>query len=220
MASIFDLPNKPRVHAYSVITGNAKGNSRILEALSALKIDENEIDSLKDLIEKVRELDDRHGREQREQQQATEQLGEQWAKARWINNEHRDKAKILFKHDVPLLNELNLSGSQPKNLGEWVEEQLQFYRKLLADNALLAAMDSRGSSKSDLEYAREQIELLVKADEFQELQKAESESAGARKREALAELDDQMHDFMGFAEIALREDPQLMEALLKNVPSK
>ena len=129
----------------------------------------------------------------------------------------RKKAKVVFHKDAMLQKELGIDGSIPKAWANKIAQYDKFYTTALGSDKIIAKLSRLKLDKAMLETGLQMKNEAVaaRAEYYREI--GESEQATKDKDAALAILDDWMDEFFMVAEIALEDQPQLMEALGKTV---
>lgn len=132
---------------------------------------------------------------------------------------HRKRAKTAFRKDPVTLEQLALSGSQPGAYIKWMEMVKKFYTTVSANEAFKNKLRLFKVTEEELAQGQALITAIeaARAEYLREV--GESEDITKQKDTAFANLDDWMSDFYAVAEIAIEEQPQLLEALGKSVKS-
>ena len=130
---------------------------------------------------------------------------------------HRKKAKVLFRKDLVAAQTLDITGSIPQAYVKWLDSIKRFYTTIDTTAEIKAKMATLAVTEEDVSNALSAIEALeaARADYLRE--KGESQAATRAKDKALRELSQWMSDFYAIARIALKDQPQLLEALGKVV---
>lgn len=133
--------------------------------------------------------------------------------------DHRKRIKILFRNDASKQDLLLLKGPLPVKYTTWYDRAEKFYSAVNTQDDLKNALTTIGITQEDIDQANT-IATEVKAAEFEKFRlKAVSEDATVQKKAALATINIWMRDFYDMAKIALKDRPQLLEALNKVVKS-
>jgi hypothetical protein len=162
-------------------------------------------------------------REYGEQYEASKELGEAWAIANGVYMKTLKVARVVFA-DAPLAaTSLRLLGPRKTNLSGWIEDATHFYRGLLADFSLMAAMGRFGYSPPKIQ---EEADLVTKLDRLYKSQVKESSEAQeatlARNRK-FEELDVFAGELRTIARLAFHENPLELEKLgifVRNSPKR
>jgi len=132
---------------------------------------------------------------------------------------HRKKAKVIFRKDELTADKLSITGILPKAYVKWLETIEKFYTVAIAEETIKTKLARLKITADELD----QVNVLIfnmKAARAEYLrEKGESQDATKVKDQALANLDDWMSEFYAVAEIALEDNPQLLESLSKVVKS-
>lgn len=134
-------------------------------------------------------------------------------------NLHRKKAKVIFRKDALTLEKLGVKGSLPQAYIKWLEVTKKFYTIASADIAIQAKLARLKITPEDLTAATTLVSRLETARTEYLREKGESQDATKAKDQAFANLDDWMSEFYAVAQIALEDNPQLLESLSKVVKS-
>lgn len=128
-------------------------------------------------------------------------------------SEHRKKAKITFDIEPLILKELDLRDAMPETYLEWMVTVKKFYSKFSESTQLQARIATLGVTSDvlkklhadviEVEYLRAQY---VRED-------GESQNATQKKNIVFLQFDEWMSKFYKIARIALKDQPQLLEAL-------
>jgi len=213
MKSVFALPYKRRLRLFHVAITASLDHEAILSAVARYKYLPEELEAIRQHIECVQELDRQQEQEHAEQLQASQVLEAARERAEETYHEHAEVARGVF-HDNPAFQvELRIVGQQDKALADWLAHRRAFYKNLLENPEALAKMDRRGVTRAQLEDGLALVEAVDAADVRQEIEKAEAQDATEQKNKALAEVDAEMREYLHFARLALKDNPQLMEVL-------
>lgn len=127
--------------------------------------------------------------------------------------EHREVGKLLFRKDSTSLEKLGLTAALPRPYLEWLEIVKNFYSVAQTDSAIQEKLSTVLITPNVTAKMLQLVEK-VETDRVKYVgEEAESQDATDMKDIALADLEDYMIDFYGYAEIALKDHPQLLEAL-------
>ena len=132
---------------------------------------------------------------------------------------HRKKAKVLFRNDVVASQTLGITGSIPQAYIKWLDTVKRFYTTANSSDEIKTKLSTLAVSADDITNTVTAITALESARAEYLREKGESQEATQAKDNALGELSAWMSDFYVVARIALEDQPQLMEALVKVVKS-
>lgn len=148
---------------------------------------------------------------------ATDTLKGEFEAVKIQYDEHRALAKLAFKGQRGTLEKLQLNGARKRNKEEWIAQAMAFYNSSAEIEEVIGRY---GVSPEALAQTKAMLEALSSARQ-QQLQKiGEAQSATQKRDEAIKTMDTWMKEFRSVARIALKDNPQLLEALGIKVPSK
>jgi hypothetical protein len=158
------------------------------------------------------EKSDRYG----EKQELSAQLRAQEKAVRELFGKHVATVRLAFRDEPATLSRFNISMISTKKEA-WQMQASNFYR--------LAAQSSNVLSRYQLtaeELAQNQagVEALIAARNRRLQKKGEAEEATRHRDQSLRELQAWMREFRTIARLALRDNPQLLEALGISVKSQ
>ncbi|MGZ2371546.1 hypothetical protein ACXR6G_17330 [Ancylomarina sp. YFZ004] len=130
---------------------------------------------------------------------------------------HRKKAKVIFRNNPLISDQLAISGAMPRTYMKWVEALKKFYSVALTNTGIQSKLARLKISLDDLTAANILITDLDIARSLYLREKGESQEATQTKDEAFYRIDDWMSEFYAVARIGLEDKPQLLEALGKIV---
>jgi len=128
-------------------------------------------------------------------------------------SEHRGIAKVVFNDQTEILKRLLLSTPVSRKYIEWFETIKKFYTEIQADELLIEKL-SRFNITA--EVVANQITLVeaVEAAKFEYYrEEGESQEATSQKNTDIEIIRNWMSEFFAIARIALKNKPQLLEAL-------
>ena len=125
---------------------------------------------------------------------------------------HRKRAKTIFRKDPELLKRLELLGRVPNAYDHKMQTISKFYTEL-KDTALLERLKQLKITEEVVLESQIQIQNVNTARATYLKEVGESQDATQQKNAAFVKMDDWMRDFYDIADIALEDQPQLMEAL-------
>jgi len=131
----------------------------------------------------------------------------------------RKIAKILFRHDPVAKEKLGLKGALPRTYVNWLEAVKKYYSVATTDQQILSDLNRLNLSP---EYLTQTLHMITGLDtaRAQYLKTVgEAQNATKAKNAALANIIHWMQNFYALAKIALKDRPQLLEALGKFVRS-
>ncbi|WP_047790325.1 hypothetical protein [Tenacibaculum mesophilum] len=134
-------------------------------------------------------------------------------------NLHRKKAKIIFRKKPVTLEKLAVTGTKPQAYINWLETLKKFYSTANTSAEIQEQLQTLNISQEEITNTITQINNLESARANYLKEKGESQDATKAKDQAFAKIEDWMRDFYAVASIALEDQPQLIEALSKQIKS-
>lgn len=134
-------------------------------------------------------------------------------------NLHRKKAKIIFRKKPVILEKLAVTGTKPQAYINWLETLKKFYSTANTSVEIQEQLQTLNISQEEITNTITQINNLESARANYLKEKGESQDATKAKDQAFAKIEDWMRDFYAVASIALEDQPQLIEALSKQIKS-
>jgi len=125
----------------------------------------------------------------------------------------RKKAKIVFRNDEVILKKLDLTGAVPKAYASWLQLLKTFYNGIQSDPAIQSKLTVLQLTSEDVSNGLVAITELETARSLYLKEIGESQDATKAKDQAFELIDKWMMDFNAVARIAMKDRPQLLEAL-------
>lgn len=133
-----------------------------------------------------------------------------------LNERYRvdlEVARVAFRKEKEVLSKLDGRGTRKVSLSGWMKQVNVFYSNALSDREIQERLADFGLGEEKLAAGKELVEKLEEAVSRKEAAKGEAQRATKERDRALLELRGWLADFRRIARLALREDPQLIEAL-------
>jgi len=124
--------------------------------------------------------------------------------------DHRTLAKWVFRRDVDEYQRLGLHQPIAQHKAVKTEQIVSFYREALKTPEQLV---HHGISQAELEQGQAMISSIIEARRQRLEKKGEAEEVTQKRNQVRRDLRTWVADFRTVARIALRQEPQLMEAL-------
>lgn len=204
---------------YRVALENAENQPQIAAALAAVGYDAGVITQGKDLLAQTRTAYDTNKTEDDETSAAYNDFKTKKQELAKTYATHRKKAKVVFRNQPVIAEQLAITGSLPGAYVTWLETVKKFYSAALADTDIQSALSTLKLNPDDLNAANAMVAQVEAARAEYLKEKGESQDATKNKDAAFAQMDSWMSDFYAVARIALEDHPQLLEALSKVVKS-
>ncbi|GAA4272677.1 hypothetical protein U6A24_07980 [Aquimarina gracilis] len=203
------------LEGYRVALENAKNQPIIASEMAELGYDAHKIREGEQLLADTQKVYDHKKQEDDETTQASANFKSQNQKLDELYKNHRKKAKVIFRKEPEMLKRLNLLGRIPQNYDLKMDVIRKFYSELQQDQQLQQKLETLRVTQKVIDKSIKQVKNVEdkRAEYIKEV--GESQDATQQKRMAFAKIDDWMRDFYAVADIALEDQPQLMEALGK-----
>lgn len=219
MVSKANSSEKSMFEMWRVALSNAEKQGLIAEKMAGYGYDGPVMAEGNAVYKKTRGIYDLNKTEDDETSFAREDFNTKKTSLFTLYAEHRQLGRIVFRNNAVLLEQLGLNGTLSKVYIEKMENIKKFYT-LSQENPEIQQKLLR--LKLDAEKIAAGKTLVTEVEEaranyLREI--GESEDATKHKDDALAEMASWMSDFYAVARIALKDHPQLLEALGKGVKS-
>ena len=120
-------------------------------------------------------------------------------------------ARLVFKNSTHAQGALLLSGSRKLTISGWIEQATVFYKNLLEDPALIAAMTAYNYDGIKLQAEADLVQVVVDANAVQEREKGQAQEATELRDAKMDELDEWVADYKVIVQIAFDDAPQKIE---------
>lgn len=124
--------------------------------------------------------------------------------------EHRTLARLAFNEDRGLQNALKLNTRTPKERAAFVDQVANFYNKIIHHQA---GLKRYGVTKAELEQAQAMVNALIQSQQQQSQKMGEAQSATQQRNQALKDLQRWVKGYKAILQVALEDDPQLLEVV-------
>ena len=196
---------------YRVALENVKNQPAIATEMAELSYDIPKITEGEQLLATTRGAYDTKQQEDNETIEASATFKKEKEALSEMYKKHRKKAKAILRKQPEALKKLGLTNTTPKAYTNWIETIRTFYST--TDQAIMEQLATLKITAEDMTTGLAQIQKVEQARAEYLKEVGESEDATKQKDAAFAKLDDWMRDFYAVANIALEDQPQLMEAL-------
>lgn len=219
MASRTKLPDSETLEFYRIALENA-GNQPVISArMAELGYDLSKINEGKELLTQANKA---YFTNRKENDETSRVYASFVSKREKLFNTYRiirKKAKIVFRNDRVTAEKLAITGTLPRTYLEWLKTVKKFYTVSASDKEIQARLARLKIGGQDISAGQKLIAEVESARAEYLREKGESQDATKLKNAAFARTDDWMSEFFAVAKIALRDSPQLLEALGKRVKS-
>ncbi len=204
---------------YRLVFTNLSQVAEIQTQMADYGYDETAINEGKALYEKAKTLYDVRQTESTEEKQAYNLFAEAFEQLQEQYKKHRKKAKVALLKKVNLYEPFHLKKRMPQAYLKFIQEAKVFYEQMQT-NAEAKPLLARFKLTEEIATAQlSAIETVAKLRAKYEKEKGESQQATKDKNKAFEDIAEWMREFYTVAEIALEDQPQLLESIGKFVKS-
>ncbi len=196
-----------------VAIDNSINSPEILAIVTLFGYDLARLQAALALYHEVMDLVAAQKREYGDQYEATAVMRAAWDEADLAYKLTLKLARLVFKNDADARGALLLSGSRKLTIGGWVEQVTVFYKNLLDDPALIAAMTAYNYDEAKLQTEAALVQAVVDANAVQEREKGQAVAATELRDVKMDELDEWLADYKVVAEVAFNDAPQMLKQL-------
>lgn len=164
-----------------------------------------------------------HADAEKKQKDQVKEYGEQYTATDALHNailavsivyiEHLELARIAFKKQRGVLSELAANGERKKTQDGYLSDATTFYKNLLDKPAYVAAMAKYGQTEEILNDGFELVKTANNKLAEQRKEQGEAQTATKNRDIAVNLFSEWYTDFIGVAQIALKNKPELLEIL-------
>lgn len=213
------IPEAELLHNFQAALSNVIANSEISKALADNGYDSLVIEEgIKQLSAAINKFE-MNMQENSERSMAYIHFTKELKKLEKKYRFHRKKAKVIFRKEKTALERLNIIHESPESYINWLDSVKKFYFTLDSEPIFKKKVMRLKITESEILESLQQIKIVESARASYILEKGEAQDATREKEEALILLEGWMKDFYAVARIALDHNPQLLEALGKEVKS-
>jgi len=130
-----------------------------------------------------------------------------------LYSEHRGIAKVVFNNQTEILKRLLLNTPVPRTYIEWFETIKKFYTELQSDEQLVEKLSRFNITSEVIANSISLVEAVETAKFEYYREEGESQEATVQKNTDIEIIRNWMNEFFAIARIALKDKPQLLEAL-------
>lgn len=202
---------------YRVALENVKTQKQIADAMLEIGYDEKVISEGRTLLQETFKNYQNNKTEDAERSESYNHFISLWDELDNIYTVHRKKAKVIFRNEPAVLEQLGINGKAYPTFVSWIQIVKNFYNVLSKEVELQNRLLRLKLTVQDIQNSNTKLNKLEKARADYVKEKGESQNATQLKDEAFRNIDLWMRDFYAVARIALEDNPQLLEALSKTV---
>jgi hypothetical protein len=204
---------------FDIALENAGTQPEISAEMGELGYDVQKIDEGKSLMVATRAVYKTNQTEDDETSEAYAGFSDKKKQLGKTFKKHRKKVRVVFAKDPLTTDRLAISGAYPRTYVRWIESTVKFYDETTVDTDVQAKLARLKVTPEELAAGKTLVGEVKSARATYLREIGESEAATKQKDAAIAEMEDWMREFYAVAEIALEDNPQLLEALGKIVKS-
>lgn len=134
-----------------------------------------------------------------------------------LYREHLTIARFAFRTDAYMQAQLHLKGKRKTDWAGWTAQLQNFYSRIEAEG--MVAMKKHGAKAEELAQGKAMADALRATQQDKQSITGDAQSATQRRDEVLKAMNRWVSDFKKIAQVALQDDPQLLESLGILVPS-
>ena len=195
---------------------NALNHPEIQRLLKRVSYDKKELLQGKALNEAVRMSQTIKRDEYGSQASSTDLLLGNLKETKEVYRDHITLARLAFKGNRGMNTVLELSGGRKRSTDAWLAQAANFYEKI---DEIAGPMAKYGVIPEGLQQAKAMVEAITTARQQQQ-RKGDAQNATQQRDAARRAMNKWMVDFRAAARVALKDKPQLLEALGMLVRSK
>lgn len=189
------------------------GDEQVAPILEAMGIDSDYRTNGETLYNETMALVDQQKKEYQDQSLAYDSFYVEKDEAEVNANRTIKLVRVLTRKDKDVQNRLQLQNLKPYAIEDWIENTVGFYDSLLREADLLATLDRFNITADQLNEEKDQVNNLRTLRNNVTSEKGQAQEATRLRNEKLDELTDYCMEFKAVAEIALENQPQLLENL-------
>ena len=196
---------------------NALNHPEIQQKLKGVSYDRKELLQGKALNEAVRMSQTIKRDQYGSQASSTDFLLDNLKETKEVYRDHITLARLAFKGNRGMNTVLELSGGRQRSTDAWLAQAANFYEK---SDEIAGPMAKYGVTPEGLQQAKAMVEAITTARQQQQLRRGDAQNATQQRDAARRAMNKWMVDFRAAARVALKDNPQLLEALGMLVRSK
>jgi len=188
---------------------NATEHAEIRQKMQRQGFDQRRILEGSSLLDQARTLHLLKSEKYAQKQVLAQKIEQDEQAARQLLEEHTEIVRFVFRKEPAILATFGIR-RKPKRFDHWLMQATTFYYSAQAHTDSLAR---HGLSPEEVAQAQAMLEALGNARNQRLQRKGEAEEATRMRDASLRKLKSWMKDFRTIARVALKDSPQLMEAL-------
>lgn len=126
---------------------------------------------------------------------------------------HRQKALVVFRKKPLVLQQLGILQPEPMTYAKWTGYIRKFYHEVLSDASVFLKIEKMSFSAQEVSMALNKLSEVEIARSRYLSRLGESVESTKAKDKAFKQLDDWMSDFYAVAQIAIEDNPKMLESI-------
>lgn len=192
---------------------NAVEQEGIKTALASFEYNSQKIAEGQKLYDSTKAVWDINIKEDTETEIASSQYKNKYEAVESLFIRHRNLAQLFFKKDPDVLVTLGVKGRFPQAYREFFTKLKQFYTGIQGDAQIQKQFNRIKIDAKVVSACIADVEELLQLRAAFDKEDGESQKATQNKNSAMLEMKEWMEDFDTIAQIALYDEPQLLESL-------
>lgn len=201
---------------FRIALDKAESNPEISRALIKVSYGPEVLREGNDILESTWEIFDENLRIKDELSSARTNFSKYKAEMDSRFREHRKKAMLIFRNDPVAVNKLGIKRKYPTKYSDWIEYMRAFYKAIVENAEIQQSLQRLNFTKEEALEEQENLKKLGALYANSIYYKGVSQNSTKQKNKAFAKLTDWMSVFYGAARLALKKEPELLEALYKS----
>lgn len=192
---------------------NAKTNPEISPLMSKFFYNDVKLDEGMGLCGNAREAYSNNTKENKQSKQAQNKFDttHDAIKAKYLRD--KELCGRMFKKEPDVLIDLGVFGNTPANFELFVNHLTDFYGFIINNESVQTKTSLIDLGLEEATACLDQLKQLVEYKREYKVEQGESQNATKTKDQAIFELKEWMDDFDNIAQVALYDQPQLLETL-------
>ena len=207
------LRDAEALQSYRLMLKKAETHPDINKAMAGMGYNSAKLKEGKALIQSTREIYDANSRKKDEQSIHSTEFSRKKRELDETYRLHRNKVRILSRNDADMKAKLGLEDPLPRNYIPWIVTIRKFYEEACGDPELQDKLMQVRITKKDIDQGLKDVKEIQDMYARYILLKGESKLATAEKKKAFKEMHQWMMDFYALARLAMKKNPELLEAL-------
>jgi len=200
-----------------LLARNVGTNPRVKQQVEKFGYTAVRMQELLDLIARAESLKDEKANLYNEKKALAKQLETDVLALKTLYKEHLTIARFVFRKDGYMQDFLQLKGTRKTDWAGWLAQVNKFYSN--AEAKALTDLKKHGAKPEEIAQGKAMSEALQAVYQDKKSVWGNAQSATQQQDAVLKAVDQWVGDFKKVAQVALQDDPQLLEVLGIVVPS-